>query len=123
MGSCFIRSGTHQSPQITYSGCQKNVPIFERFFLQPLMPRFLNSEQNYEKRYKKDSIDAPKGDSPILGLQPALFQNNNSLINRKNSTILRLINCFHIVYDRFWQYEWQSNRLAGKRRTYERNQL
>ena len=33
-----------------YSGCQKNVSVFERFFLQPLMPRFLNSEQNYEKR-------------------------------------------------------------------------
>jgi hypothetical protein len=83
MGFCFIRSGTHPSPQITYRGCQKNVPIFERFFLQPLMPRFLNSEQNYEKRYKKDSIDAPEGDSPILGLQLALFQNNNSRINRK----------------------------------------
>jgi hypothetical protein len=38
--------------QLFYSGCQKNVPIFERFFLQPLMPHFLNSEQNYEKRYK-----------------------------------------------------------------------
>jgi hypothetical protein len=29
------------------------------------------------KSPKKDSIDAPEGDSPILGLQPALFQNNN----------------------------------------------
>ena len=35
------------------------------------------------KSPKKDSIDAPEGDSPILSLQPALFQNNNSLINRK----------------------------------------
>jgi hypothetical protein len=23
-----------------YSGCQKNVPVFKRFFLQPLMPQF-----------------------------------------------------------------------------------
>ncbi len=35
-----------------YSGCQKNVPIFKRFFLQPLMPQFRNSENYYEKRYK-----------------------------------------------------------------------
>ena len=26
-----------------YSGCQKNVPIFKRFFLQPLMSQFRNS--------------------------------------------------------------------------------
>jgi hypothetical protein len=34
-----------------YSGCQKNVPVFERFFLQPLMPNFLISEHYYGKRY------------------------------------------------------------------------
>jgi hypothetical protein len=34
-----------------YSGCQKNVPVFKRFFLQPLMPQFRNSEHYYEKRY------------------------------------------------------------------------
>jgi hypothetical protein len=36
----------------SYSGCQKNVPIFKRFFLQPLMPQFRNLEHYYEKRYK-----------------------------------------------------------------------
>ncbi len=35
-----------------YSGCQKNVPVFKRFFLQPLMPHFLISELYYGKRYK-----------------------------------------------------------------------
>jgi hypothetical protein len=28
----------------TYRGCQKNVPLLERFFLQPLRPHFLISE-------------------------------------------------------------------------------
>ncbi len=35
-----------------YSGCQKNVPVFKRFFLQPLMPQFRHSEHYYGKRYK-----------------------------------------------------------------------
>ncbi len=35
----------------TYSGCQKNVPVFKRFFLQPLMPHFRISEHYYGKRY------------------------------------------------------------------------
>jgi len=35
-----------------YSGCQKNVPLFKRFFLQPLMPLFRYSEHYYGKRYK-----------------------------------------------------------------------
>jgi len=35
-----------------YSGCQKNVPLFERFFLQPLIPYFRISEFILEKRYK-----------------------------------------------------------------------
>jgi len=34
-----------------YSGCQKNVPVFKRFFLQPLMPQYRHSEHNYGKRY------------------------------------------------------------------------
>ena len=37
----------------TYSGCQKTVPVFKRFFLQPLMPQFRHLEHNYGKRYKK----------------------------------------------------------------------
>ena len=36
-----------------YSACQKNVPAFKRFFLQPLMPQFRNSEHYYGKRYKR----------------------------------------------------------------------
>jgi len=35
-----------------YRGCQKNVPLFQRFFLQPLIPQFRNAEHYYEKRYK-----------------------------------------------------------------------
>jgi hypothetical protein len=35
-----------------YSGCQKNVAVFRRFFLQSLIPQFRNSEHYYEKRYK-----------------------------------------------------------------------
>jgi len=34
-----------------YRGCQKNVPVFKRFFLQPLMPQFRHSEHYYGKRY------------------------------------------------------------------------
>jgi hypothetical protein len=33
-------------------GCQKNVPLCERFFLQPLIPPFRISEFIFEKRYK-----------------------------------------------------------------------
>jgi hypothetical protein len=35
-----------------YSGCQKNVPVFKRFFLQPLIPQFRNSEHYYESGIK-----------------------------------------------------------------------
>jgi hypothetical protein len=34
-----------------YSGCQKNVPLNDRFFLQPLIPTFGISELIFEKRY------------------------------------------------------------------------
>jgi hypothetical protein len=34
-----------------FSGCQKNVAVFKRFFLQPLMPLFLNLEHYDGKRY------------------------------------------------------------------------
>jgi len=40
-----------------YSGCQKNVPLFERFFLQPLIPTFGISELIFEKRYKNGGGD------------------------------------------------------------------
>jgi hypothetical protein len=47
---------------VAYSGCQKNVPVFKRFFLQPLMPQFRHSEHYYGKRYKpiSRSISEPK---------------------------------------------------------------
>jgi len=38
-------------PKGLYSGCQKNVPLFERFFLQPLIPAFRILELILEKRY------------------------------------------------------------------------
>ncbi len=40
-----------------YSGCQKNVPIFERLFLQPLMPHIRISEHYYGKRYNDTKQD------------------------------------------------------------------
>jgi CspA family cold shock protein len=45
----------------TYSGCQKNVPVFKRFFLQPLMPHFRISEHYYGKRYKQEFTRQFKG--------------------------------------------------------------
>jgi hypothetical protein len=39
-GSDFpaLMAGKDKSTSVLYSGCQKNVPLFERFLLQPLMP-------------------------------------------------------------------------------------
>ena len=34
------------------SGCQENVPVYERFFLQPLIPPFRIAELSFEERYK-----------------------------------------------------------------------
>jgi hypothetical protein len=42
-----------------YSGCQKKVPVFKRFFLQPLMPHFRISEHYYGKRYKSAKMHDP----------------------------------------------------------------
>jgi hypothetical protein len=47
----LIKNSQAQCP-VVYSGCQKNVPVFKRFFLQPLMPRLHISEHYYGKRYK-----------------------------------------------------------------------
>jgi hypothetical protein len=41
---------------VSCSGCQKNVPVFKRFFLQPLMPNFRISEHYYGKRYKGHTL-------------------------------------------------------------------
>ena len=38
-----------------YSGCQKNVSVFKRFFLQPLIPQFRVPEHDYGKRCNLDS--------------------------------------------------------------------
>ena len=35
-----------------YSGCQKNVPLSKRFFLQPHIPQFHISKHIYEKWYR-----------------------------------------------------------------------
>jgi len=48
-GSTFLPP--ELSIQTRYSGCQKNVPLLKRFFLQPLMPPFLIPEHYYGKRY------------------------------------------------------------------------
>ena len=37
---------------VLYSGCQKNVPLSERFFLQPLIPSFCILELIFEKWYQ-----------------------------------------------------------------------
>jgi len=42
--------------KVTYSGCQKNVPLGGRFILQPLIPTFSLSEHIFEKRYKLKKI-------------------------------------------------------------------
>jgi hypothetical protein len=51
---CLINkhSRKSQSTVKAYRGCQKNVAVFKRFFLQPLMPQFRHSEHYYGKRYK-----------------------------------------------------------------------
>ena len=40
-----------QTWNMLYSGCQKNVPLFKRFFFQPLIPPFRISEFIFGKRY------------------------------------------------------------------------
>ena len=40
---------------VFYSGCQKNVPFFGRFFLQPLMPHSLFRNINMEKGIYSDN--------------------------------------------------------------------
>jgi len=43
---------TMRVPKVIYSGCQKNVPLPKRFFLQPLMPQSFIPEHFYDKGYK-----------------------------------------------------------------------
>ena len=50
--SVFLPFASERRSRVPYSGCQKNVPVFKRFFLQTLMPQFRISEYNYAKRYK-----------------------------------------------------------------------
>jgi hypothetical protein len=58
-----------------YSGCQKTVPVFKRFFLQPLMPQFRISELYYGKRYKKQR--QPNTEVAAHFLWPATKNSNN----------------------------------------------
>jgi len=44
-------STTTYAPIPVFSGCQKNVAVFKRFFLQPLMPLFRISVHYDGKRY------------------------------------------------------------------------
>jgi hypothetical protein len=46
----MLSSGRHQDVSNIYSGCQKNVPIEDRFLLQTLMPPSYLSEHDYDKR-------------------------------------------------------------------------
>ena len=56
------------------SGCQKNVPVFIRFFLQPLMPQFLHSEHYYGKRYKFHFESATGCDTQNWGSVVRMFK-------------------------------------------------
>jgi hypothetical protein len=68
-----------------YSGCQKNVPVFKRFFLQPLIPQFRNSEHYYESGIKifKETI------CRLLFTIQALTLIHNSIKRGKNLLWLR----------------------------------
>jgi hypothetical protein len=44
---------------VFYRGCQKNVPVLKRFFLQPLMPQFGYWEHYDGKRYKMYYCSSP----------------------------------------------------------------
>jgi hypothetical protein len=41
-----------KSKSVAYSGCHKNVPFIERFFLQPLIPAFSISELIFKSGIK-----------------------------------------------------------------------
>jgi hypothetical protein len=55
-----------------YRGCQKNVPVLKRFFLQPLMPQFRIWEHYYGKRYKR--LDMPSMGSARVAFDDILEQ-------------------------------------------------
>ncbi len=85
-------------PDGFYSGCQKNVPVFKRFFLQPLIPQFRHSEHYYGKRYKTvvrslvytQMIFAKKERNDTFNHYPTPNkENKNGEIRRANSTRIR----------------------------------
>jgi hypothetical protein len=47
----------HRLNGLIYRGCQKTVPVLNRFFLQPLMPHFRISEHYYGKRHKSKKLN------------------------------------------------------------------
>ena len=66
-GRFFLNIGFLRKFVITYSGCQKNVTVSKRFFLQPLMPQFRNSEHFNGKRYKSYAFNGSILEILILG--------------------------------------------------------
>ena len=58
MNEALIRFWENIRINFFYSTCQKNVPVFQRFFLQPLTPQCHISEHNYAKRYKTPQFKA-----------------------------------------------------------------
>jgi len=44
--------GLYRGSTPVYGEYQKNVPVFQRFFLRPLILQFRISKYNYGKRYK-----------------------------------------------------------------------
>jgi hypothetical protein len=70
-----------------YSGCQKNVPFVERFFLQPLIPPVRIAELIFEKRMNYPAASngvstgiflSPQGagNSPLVRQRRIKFLNN-----------------------------------------------
>ncbi len=55
-------------PAGCYSGCQKNVPLIERFFLQPFIPPFRIAKFIFEKRYNRLTLSFPA--NTYAGLLP-----------------------------------------------------
>jgi hypothetical protein len=66
-GRFFLNIGFLRKFVITYSGCQKNVTVSKRFFLQTLMPQFRNSEHFNGKRYKSYAFNGSILEILILG--------------------------------------------------------
>jgi len=49
--SIFLLPNAVPTVALDYSDCQKNVPLCEHFYLQPLIPSFRIAKFNFKKRY------------------------------------------------------------------------